>query len=223
MMKNILLAGLMCVSLMLAAEARAHAQLGIVTGILKRVIMAIDLRIQRKQTETIVLQDAQKQLENLMQKTRLADIADWVQQQKDLYEEYYQELWQVKHALKYYSIVKAMIDKQAWLIAGYKQAYSAVVRDKHFSADEIGQIGGVYQGILQESTSIVEALNTVINAFVTEMDDGERLTIINSLSHRIDRNYRRLENFTQSNILLSLQRSKDEQDLNMIKALYGIY
>jgi len=172
----------MSMGLLLASSGSANAQIDIIGGLLKRVIMAIDLRVQKAQTQTIFLQDAQKQLENLMQQTRLADISDWVQQQKDLYNEYYQELWQVKNALKYYSAVKGLIDKQARLIRGYKQAYTALARDEHFSAEEFGQISSVYQGILKQSVSVVDELNTVINAFTTQMEDADRLQIINFLS-----------------------------------------
>jgi len=221
-MKRLLLTSTICIGLVLASVGKADAQIEIIGEIFKRVIMAIDLRVQKLQTQTIFLQDAQKQVENIMQQTRLADISDWVGQQKDLYDEYYQELWNVKNALRYYSAVKELIDKQAKLIAGYKQAYAAVARDSHFSAEELGHIGNVYQGILRQCASAVDELSTLINAFVTQMDDGDRLQLINDLSAAIDRNYRQLQQFTQENILLSLQRAKDSQDLNMIKALYGI-
>src|SRR6186713_3282741 len=102
MKRSLLLAGL-CMGLICLWPVSADAQIGAITEILKRVIMAIDLRVQRLQTQTIVLQEAQKQVENVMQTTQLTAITDWVQRQKDLYEGYYQELWQVKNALLYYS------------------------------------------------------------------------------------------------------------------------
>lgn len=222
-MKTFILSGAMVMGLMTASPGKAAAQFNIIGGILKRVIMAIDLKVQRQQTQTILLQDAQKQLETWMQKTRLADISDWVQQQKDLYEEYYQELWQVKNALRYYSAVRTIIDKEARLIKGYQQAYAVLTRDAHFSMEELEHIRAICQGILQQGTSVVDQLNTVINAFVTQMDDGDRLEMINDLAADIDRNYRRLQGFSQGMMLLSLQRAKDEKDLNMIKALYGIH
>src|SRR5437879_6447908 len=106
MMKKVAMADVVYIGVMLATPAKSHAQDEMIGEVLKRVIMAIDLRIQKLQTKTIVLQDAQRQLDNIMQATHLADISDWVEQQKDLYSEYYQELWQVKDALKYYSAVK---------------------------------------------------------------------------------------------------------------------
>jgi hypothetical protein len=223
MMKKVLMTAALGSMLMAAWPGTAHAQFGIVTGFIKRAIMAIDLRIQRQQTQTILLQDAQKQLENWMQKTRLADISDWVQQQKDLYEEYYQELWQVKNALRYYPAARAAIEKQAKLITGCKQAYTVLAGDRHFSAEEIRQLGNVYDGILRRSGDIVGELEKIINAFVTQMDDGDRLAIINDLSGSIDRDYRQMQAYSQDMLLLSLQRTKSENDLNMIKTLYGIH
>ncbi len=223
MMKKLLLTSALGAAFMMACPGTAHAQFGFITGIIKRAIMAIDLRIQRQQTATIVLQDAQKQFENVMQKTRLADISDWVQQQKDLYDEYYQELWKVKNALRYYSAVKEMIDKQGRLIRGYKQAYAVLASDRHFSMEELGYVDVVYRGMLQRCVTVVEELEKIISAFVTQMDDGDRLKIINDLSASIDRDYQQLQSFSQDMMLLSLQRAKDENDLNMIKTLYGIH
>ena len=221
MMKKLGLTGALCAGLFMT-PVRTQAQVEIIGEILKRVIMAIDLRVQKAQTQTVVLQEAQQQLENILQETRLADITDWVQQQKDLYEEFYQELWQVKNALKYYAAIKEMIDKEAQLVRGYEQAYAATTKDRHFTAEEVGSIVQVYQGMLRQGASTIDQLNTLINGFTTQMDDGDRLQLINELSASVDRNLRQLESFTQRNILLSLQRAKDEQDLNRIKTLYGI-
>ena len=214
--------GTVGVGLFLVSAGKANAQFNIIGEILKRVIMAIDLKVQQEQTKTIVLQDAQKQVENSMQETRLSEISDWVRQQKELYDEFYQELWQVKNVLRYYSAVKGVIDKEARLVDGYKRAYAAITRDVHFSAEEVGQIIGVYKAILDGSGAIVDELQTLINAFVTQMDDADRLGMINELSAGIDRHYRQLQAYTQENMLLSLQRAKSARDINMIKALYGL-
>ena len=214
--------GLAWMGLMLVNTNRCDAQIDIIGDLLKRVIMAIDLRVQKMQTQTILLQDAQRQLENVMEATHLADITDWVQQQKDLYSEYYQELWQVKDVLQYYAAVKEMIDKEARLVTAYQQAYGALLNDSHLRPEEIEACASVYQGILRRSSQTVDVLSTVIQGFTTQMTDADRLGIINELSADIDRDYHQLTVFTQQNILLSLQRSKDSQDMNLIKALYGL-
>ena len=128
---------------------RADAQIiDAIEDAIKAALMAVDLGIQKVQTETVNLQDAQKALENAMQQTQLGDITSWVQQQKDLFSEYYQELLQVKNALTAYDKVVSMIDKQAQLVKDYQTAYAAMQKDSHFSAQEISYIGQVYSGIL---------------------------------------------------------------------------
>ncbi|HWK02421.1 MAG TPA: hypothetical protein VNS58_02240 [Puia sp.] len=220
--KRVVLCLLLSIGLLNLALFGAQAQIEIIDEAIKAAIMAVDLGIQKIQTETIFLQDAQKQLENVMQQTQLTAITDWVQRQKDLYANYYAELWQVKSAIATYSKVKALIEKQARLVSDYKKAYALVQQDPHFSPAEVSHILRVYQGILKESMDNVNQLALVINALLTQMEDGDRLRIIDGASGRIDHNYSDLQRFTQENTLLSLQRAKDQQDWAMIRALYGL-
>jgi hypothetical protein len=200
----------------------ANAQIEIIDEAIKAAIMAMDLAVQKIQTETIVLQNAQKEVENVMQQTQLAAITDWVQRQKDLYSEYYGELWQVKNSIATYEKIKALINKETRLVADYKKAYSLVSQDPHFSEAEVSHIYQIYNSILHESMDCVGQLGLVINALLTQMSDGDRLRIIDAASDRIDRNYSDLQRFTQENALLSLQRANNQQDGQMIRALYGI-
>jgi hypothetical protein len=213
---------LVCGVLMVLQPGKANAQAEIITEVIKEAIMAVDLGVQKAQTQTIYLQDAQKALENIMQQLHLTDITNWVQQQKDLYSEYYQELWQIKNAISAYDKVVSMIDKQAQLIKDYQQAYGSIRQDSHFTAQEINYIGSVYSGILNQSVENLNQLYLVINALVTQMDDGDRLHIIDGAAARIDQNYSDLHQFTQQNVLLSMQRAKDQNDLDQVKSLYGI-
>src|SRR5689334_3141587 len=64
-------------------------------GVIK-VIKAIDLRIQRIQNQTIWLQNAQKVIENKMSELKLSEIRDWVEKQRKLYADYFDELWKIK-------------------------------------------------------------------------------------------------------------------------------
>jgi hypothetical protein len=199
-----------------------YAQIEIIGEVIKAAIMAADLAVQKVQTETIILQDAQKTLENAMQSLQLGAITEWVQRQKDLYSAYYQELWQVKEVFLTYGKVKGMVEKQALLVANYKRAYASFRQDAHFSPQELQHIYNVYNGILSQSISNIQQLGLVINAMVTQMEDGDRLRIIEATGRNIDKNYDDFQQFTQENILLSLQRSKSQQELGMIRALYGI-
>ena len=222
-MKRFCIGLVVCVAFTVLPAAKADAQIiDIIEAVIKDAIMAVDLGVQKVQTQTIYLQDAQKAVENAMQQLQLTDITNWVQQQKDLYSEYYQELWEIKSALATYDKIVSMIDKQVQLVKDYQQAYAAMRQDTHFSAQEINYIGRVYSGILSQSVENLNQLYLVINALVTQMDDGDRLHIIDGAGARIDQNYNDLHRFTQQNILLSMQRAKDQSDLDEVRQLYGI-
>jgi Neuraminidase (sialidase) len=207
---------------LIGPRERAAAQAEIVEQIIADAIMAVDLGVQKVQTETIQLQEAEKLVENEMEQLDLDDITDWVQNEWDLFNGYYQELWQVKAALSTYGKVVAMIDRQAQLVRQEQAALAAVQQDKHFTAAELNYIAGVYAGIIQQSAQNISKLYLVIESFVTQMSDGDRLALIDGAAAGIDQNANDLNTFTQQNALLSLERAQDEGDINQIKLLYGL-
>jgi conjugation system TraG family ATPase len=204
------------------ASAQVLEVIDLVNAAVKKVIEAADLEVQRLQTQTIALQDAEKALENSMAGDLLGDITNWVQQEEDLYGAYYQELWQVKAALSNYSKTATLIERQVQLVSEEQQDWAAVQRDPHFTVGELNHILAVYSGILTQSGRNVQQIRLVIQSFITQMDDADRLQIIDETSRGIDGNYENLRQFTQSNTLLSLQRAKDENDILSIKALYNL-
>lgn len=204
---------------------QTHAQMAIIDIIkegVKKVIMAVDLQIQRMQNKTIWLQNAQKEMENVLSQTKLTEISDWVQKQKDLYGDYFNELWQVKDAIEYYHRIEEIIDKQVRLVSEYQSAYNLFKQDDHFSPDEINYMGKVYTGIINESLKNLDQLFLVINSFTTQMADEKRMEIINNADEAMDENYNDLKTFNSENMMLSLQRSKDLNEVTVVKQLYGL-
>jgi uncharacterized protein YfkK (UPF0435 family) len=203
--------------------ARAQVPIiSIINAAAKKIVTALDLAVQKLQLETMGLQNAEKDLENSMELTKLTDITSWVQKQKDLYAGYYQELWQIKNALSTYERVKEMIEKEASIASGYKQATALIHQDKHFSPSEVTAMTSILTGIFNQSVETVKDIELVINAFVTQMADADRLRIIDEAGGKIDKNYTDLQNFHQQNVLISLQRAHDENDITATKLLYGI-
>jgi len=202
---------------------QTHAQiLEIIQAGVKKVIMAVDLEVQRMQNKTIWLQNAQREMENVLSQTKLTEISNWVQKQKDLYGDYFNELWQVKDAIQYYHKIEEITEKQVRLVSEYQSAYDLFKQDDHFSTDEIEYMGKVYTGIIDESLKNLDQLFLVINSFTTQMDDEKRMQIINDTGNAIDENYDDLKAFNNQNMMLSIQRSKDLNDMNVVKQLYGL-
>ena len=196
--------------------------LEIVKAVTKKVIKAIDLRIQRLQNKTIWLQNAQKQVENVLSKLKLDEISDWTQKQKDLYKGYYEELAKVKSIITYYQRIREITKKQTQLVQEYERAWNLFKQDTHFKDSEIQYMERVYTGILEESVKNIDQIFLILDSFSTQMSDLKRLEIINKSADQIDGNYDDLTMFNQQNILLSLQRAKTEADVNQVKQFYGI-
>jgi hypothetical protein len=196
--------------------------LDIIKAAVKKVIVAADLKIQRLQNKTIWLQNAQKTLENKMSKLKLAAISDWAKKQKELYATYFEELWKVKNAIGSYQAVKDIIKKQVQLVQEYSKAFNLSKQDKNFTADELNYMQKVYTGILDESIKNIDQIQLVINAFATQMTDAKRLEIIHSAGNNIEQNITDLRQFNQQNSVISLQRSKEKNDIDVVKKLYGL-
>ena len=54
------------------------------------------------------------------------------------------------------------------------------------------------------------------------MTDAKRLEIIHTAGDNIEQNITDLRQFNQQNITISLQRSKEKNDIDVLKKLYGL-
>ncbi|WP_214071883.1 conjugal transfer protein TraI [Mucilaginibacter sp. dw_454] len=215
----------MVVVLAALPDKKANAQFVISTVLnetVGKVIRAIDLEVQKAQNKTIWLQNAQKTIENQLNQMKLSQIAGVNQQQQTLFSNYYQELFKVKDIINDYEQVRNITLEQEALVKEYQSAWSLTQQDKHFSVSELQYISTVYTGILKTSVNNLDQLMTLIKSFQTQMSDGKRMDLINKTSKNVDQNYNDLKQFNNENIMLSLQRANDENDIQATKNLYGI-
>jgi len=212
------------VSLLLCAQ-NSDAQIpgvGLVTGVIKKVIVALDLKVQQMQNKTLALQNAQKELENRLSLGKLGEINGWLGQEKELYQSYYRELAKVKAAVSDYRTVRKTISQQLQLVGEYKMAWSLFRNDQHFSPAELQYMSNIYGGILQESLKNLDELLLAITDAQTQMDDGERLQLISHASGGLQTNLDHLRQFNGQNAGLSYSRSRDAADREQVRKLYGL-
>ena len=216
---------LSAVTVFVAIPKGADAQFivgSVLNATVGRVIRAIDLEVQRLQNQTIWLQDAQKALENQLSQLKLAEISDWSQKQQKLFSDYYNELWQIKTAIAYYSRLSDLAQKQVAMVKAYDHAWSLIKNDKHFSAEELAFMEKVYSGILQESIKDLDQVLAVVHADKTQMPDAKRLELVNKAADHMDSNCSDLQQFTVQNEMLSIQRAEEENEVQSLKKYYGI-
>ncbi|MGN7824868.1 conjugal transfer protein TraI [Chitinophaga varians] len=213
----------LCICLVLAPTKKSHAIIWeVARQALIAAIKAADLAVQRLQNKTIWLQNAQKEVENILTKLKLDEISDWTKKHKEQYQQYFDELNKVKQAISGYKRVKEIINKQIAIVDEYNKAFQLFRRDKHFTPQEIDYMTKVYTGIIDESVKNIDNLFLVINSFTTKMTDGKRIEILNSVAESIDVNLNDLRSFNNENKKLVLQRARDQKDVEQIKLMYGI-
>ena len=211
-------------SLVSVPAYQASAQAGIMAVIqqgIKRVIRAVDLKIQRLQNKTIWLQNAQKTLENALSKLKLKEIGEWTEKQKEQYRKYYEELAKVKAMITYYQRIREVAQKQVAMVAEYSRAWALIRSDQNFTVKELNYMEKVYSGILQASIQNIDQITLIIESFALQMSDAKRLQLINDAADKIDNTYDDLRRFNQQNMILSLQRAKTAKEVAAVKKLYG--
>jgi vacuolar-type H+-ATPase subunit I/STV1 len=194
----------------------------IVSGIIKKVIIAIDLKVQQLQNQTIALQNAEQSLENSLHLSSLNDINNWLGKERKLYADYYQELATVKTIISDYDEVKTIVSRQKQLLGEYQSASSLFHQDQHFSASELQSMENIYSGILQESLRNLNEALLAINSFSTQMDDAERLQLVHHASAGMQTNLDHLRQYNSQNVTLSLERARDDKDRQQVRQLYGL-
>ncbi len=204
------------------SEVRAQILIvDIIKAAVKKVIKQIDLQVQRLQNKTIALQNAQKTVENAMAKAKLKEISGWMEKQRKLYEEYYQELKKVKSAISTFQGVRNIAAQQAQIVSEYRSAYNTFRQDGQFSPQELAYMYRVYSGIIACSSENLDQLLLVVNSFQTQMTDGKRLELIAVIASRMEHNLSDLRKFTAQNRALSRSRSYEQKDIHNMEKLYG--
>lgn len=222
-MKNILLTVLFSGGSLFPPAKELKAQFALAAIIhtaVKKVLVATDLEIQRIQTRTIWLQQAEKILENEMTKTRLAQIAGWTWRQEALFQEYYGELTRIKAGIAHYHRLADVFTDQEQLLRESSAALRLFVGENNFSAAEKQEIRKVYTGILQATNKDLDQLYLLLTASLTRMGDAQRLELLDATLKSLEQRSSDLREFTRENIILQLQRKNDFQSIQELRRSY---
>ena len=139
-----------------------------------------------------------------------------------LHETFLNGLLEVSPAVQRYERIAGIMQYQLRIVKEYKAAFSQFKSDKHFTADEIDYMRNVYSHLFDESVKSLNDLITVITAGKLRMSDDERISAIDHVWDEVQDQYGFLKAFNNGTALLSLQRQKDEQDVDVSKQLFDI-
>ena len=180
-----------------------------VSLILSKAIKAIDLKVQRLQNQTLVLQQAQQAAEQRLSRTKLEEISSWHRQLSALYAGYYSELKQVKPMISGGTSVRrifAMQQQVAFVYGNSQKDPSTKPR---------------YDAILNQSRELVQTLQLVLTRQMASKD-AERVTMIGTLKDAMQECLNNMQSLREQETEILSDKKRKQADLRFVKRLYAI-
>lgn len=190
------------------AGCRVQAQpVDPVSLVIAKAIRAIDLKIQRLQNETLLLQRAQKVAEHELGKLKLSEIREWQQRQEALYADYFSELRSVKPVISEGSLVKQLVGLQLEIVEAYRRSpHSACLQP-------------AYDRLLQLGYDLGKSRKILLSAQTLALKDGDRVQQLSLLLDRMTDCLEAIQWLNKENSRLIEDYQRNESDRNWIKKL----
>jgi len=127
----------------------------------------------------------------------------------------------VSPPVKKYKRIADIVNYQLQIVKLYKGAFSQFKKDKNFTIDEITYLGKVYGNLFDESVKNLDELAMVITAGKLRMSDDERMQAIDRIYASIEDQFSFLKDFNNSTRYLSLQRQREQTEIEMSGKIHG--
>jgi DNA repair ATPase RecN len=198
--------------LMIGVNQKSNAQV----YELERLILDIEKLSQLKS----ILSDLYKGYEIL--KTGYSTIKDMSEGNFNLHKAFLDGLLAVSPVVQKYERVADIIDLQARIVKEYRAAINRYRQNEHFNPDELEYIGNIYSNLADRCAKNLENLIGVLTAGKLRMNDAERLKAIDGIYADTKDQFLFLRHFDNSTDLLAMNRSTQENDIQILRNLHGI-
>lgn len=118
--------------------------------------------------------------------------------------------------------VGQIVGQQNDIINEYKRYASLFRQSGSFKVNELNYFNNVYNQLVKQSNANIDELSNVTTAGELRMSDDDRLRAIDRIYTSSSEQLQFLRYFNRKAVMLSLQRSKDQNDTQTLKRLYGI-
>ena len=136
--------------------------------------------------------------------------------------EFYDALKKVKDLVRDARKVQMTILLVGEITDIYVHSYESMLNDPYFTAEELCAIALGYTKLLEESSSLLNDLKTVVNENGLSMSDKDRMDIIDVCYSRMLEYRSLVQYYTDKNIGVSYLRAKVRNDLDRVLSLYGL-
>ena len=140
----------------------------------------------------------------------------------NLHNIYLTGLMAVNPAVRNNPRVGQIVGQQNDIINEYKRYANLFRQSGSFNGKELSYFNNVYNQLVKQSNANIDELANVITAEKLRMSDNDRLRAIDRIYNSSSDQLQFLRYFNRKAVMLSLQRSKDSNDTQTLKRLYGI-
>lgn len=149
-------------------------------------------------------------------------IKDLSQGNFSLHKTFIDGLMQVSPTVKNYKRVGDIINYQMLLVREYKSSFKCFNNSALFNEKEIKYVEKVYANLFKQSLRNLDELTMVITANKLRMSDDERLESIDRIYVDMQDKLLFLRSFNANTLVLSVQRSKEHNDVNSLRNIYKV-
>lgn len=141
----------------------------------------------------------------------------------NLHRDFFGSLKKVNPAISTSVKVADIIAFQVYIIRDMKRVYSFCQSSKHFTPEEIRYIAKVQTNMLFLCDANISELLTIINPDKTEMTDDERMMRIDKIYDDMLDKHAFVQSFGNDTQVLSLERAKEEQEIDLLRRNTDIF
>jgi hypothetical protein len=135
---------------------------------------------------------------------------------------WYDGLMQVSNTIRTYRRVQHIFERQTAIITIYSNYIGQFRQDPNLTPAQVqGMVRG-YTTLIQESASYLDDLTAIVSPLKSKMTDAERMELIDALDDKVTHQYDLVSYFTRRNMAISMQQTRAQKDMKLLKELYGI-
>ncbi len=140
----------------------------------------------------------------------------------NLHNNYFTSLISVNPKIKHYTKVADVIAMQISIAKQIYRASSALNKNHQFTITEVNYFKKVFKDLLTDCAKNIDDLSDLLTNRNLELKDDERIRAVDKIYEDMQDKKMFTTSFCNSASALSVQRSKEEKDINLSKKLNGI-
>lgn len=188
-----------------------------------------DIHAQAKQRKVLLLQIAALQTYigyakkgYTVVKNGLNFIGDVKNGEVNLHGDYFKSLQKVNPKVRKYVRISEIISLQVKIIKVQKNTLKKLQHEDLFHGDELDYIKKTFEKLLDNCSGTLEELLLISTDAQLEMKDDQRIERIDGLYRTMMEDYSFCENFSEQIRVLSLSKTKEENEIRQSHVLLGL-